>query len=123
VIAAVSAWQGTPARWSQGIYAPSQIWKTRLGHLGAGKGEEATASAGAISAKGRRSFGVGTREEDLERWRDVRDLEQSKDPDVARRANQEKHILSRQLRERHGIVDPDMLAPPSRVWPRPEDRD
>jgi hypothetical protein len=66
---------------------------------------------------------VGTREEDLEKWRDVRDLEQSSDPEVARRANKEKHILSRQLREHHGIVDPDMAAPASRVWPRPEDRD
>lgn len=66
---------------------------------------------------------MGTREEDLEKWRDIRDLQQSKDPEVARRATIEKRILSKQLTERHGIVDPDMAAPPSRVWPRPEDRD
>jgi hypothetical protein len=67
---------------------------------------------------------MGSRESDLEKWRDLRDLEYSRDPEVARQATAEAQALKQRLYGVHHVASPDGEAPPSRQpWMEPEDRD
>lgn len=71
-----------------------------------------------------RGFGMSSKENDLDRYRDLRDLEYSGDREEARRATAELQTLKKSLYEDHHVVSPDAEAPPSRrPWLEPEDRD
>lgn len=65
-----------------------------------------------------------SKESDLAKWRDLRDKQWSRDPEVVKEATAQAEVVKKRLYEEHHVVSPDVEAPPSRQpWMEPGDRD